>query len=503
MLFTTAALYKKYDMLVPKISNSIRSRLRASLIFLSCIFIVLVRYPSYILQPRVWAEESIYFEIFVSAEKWMTGFDAIIYPAYYVLASRIIGFFASLSSIENIALITTISGTIVLCIPLFIINFTNSKHWDSYSKKIILSIFLVFTCSTGEIWMNSTNVGFIFAISSFLILVDEKYGGIIKQIFYILLILLGALSGPISLLMAPFFFIRLLEKKESHVFAYCIAFFVSGIIQITYFYIATNIGEGIANPNRGLYMDSSFKTQFIYWISPNIIFPLFGYFIATAFRSISIMIENDIQFLLNLELLSSQFGVLLIRFFSLAINYIYIPLLILITFLTYYFFKTSDRFSKIYLISLFFYLSIILTILSLGGHGGYRYSYICSFILMFFLLLRFNSSYGAEKKILRIALTSSIFFGVIEYYPRVISFTPDFAYSYNEKWPLWKEEVAIWRTDENYKVKIWPYLRSDSGIWPERKAVWTVNLSDHENWNKAGNKKFSEELIILMSDNKP
>jgi hypothetical protein len=122
---------------------------------------------------------------------------------------------------------------------------------------------------------------------------------------------------------------------------------------------------------------------------------------------------------------------------------------------------------------------------------------------MFFLLLRFNSSYGAEKKILRIALTSSIFFGVIEYYPRVISFTPDFAYSYNEKWPLWKEEVAIWRTDENYKVKIWPYLRSDSGIWPERKAVWTVNLSDHENWNKAGNKKFSEELIILMSDNKP
>ena len=52
----------------------------------------------------MWAEESLYFETFFSNPNILDGFDALIYPAYYVLISRIVGFLASLVDPENAAM---------------------------------------------------------------------------------------------------------------------------------------------------------------------------------------------------------------------------------------------------------------------------------------------------------------------------------------------------------------------------------------------------------------
>jgi len=104
-------------------SNSPTSFLQSSALIIASIFIIILRYPSFLLQPRMWAEESIYYETFFSNVSVMDGFDAMIYPAYYVLISRIVGLLASLVDPENAALVTTICGLIVLLMPLVIIIF--------------------------------------------------------------------------------------------------------------------------------------------------------------------------------------------------------------------------------------------------------------------------------------------------------------------------------------------------------------------------------------------
>ena len=175
-------------------SGSQVSLLQSFLLLVLSIAIVVIRYPSYLISPRIWAEESIYLETFFSSSNFLDGFDALIYPAYYVLISRISGFLATLVSPENAALVTTVCGLVVLLIPLSIILFGNSTYWATLRQKIILSAFLVFSCSTGEIWMNSTNVGFIMAVATFLILIDENIGNFLKKLIYGLCLSLAILK---------------------------------------------------------------------------------------------------------------------------------------------------------------------------------------------------------------------------------------------------------------------------------------------------------------------
>ena len=197
--------------------------LQSFILFALSVLVIVLRYPSYITSPRIWAEESIYLETFFSSSDLLDGFNALIYPAYYVLISRISGLLASLVQPENAALITTICGTLVLLIPIIIIVFGNSRYWSTLGQKLILTSFLIFSCSTGEIWMNSTNVGFIMAIVTFLILIDEDIKNQYKNFFYGILLSLAILTGPISLLMSPFFLYRFIKYKEYVFLIYCLS----------------------------------------------------------------------------------------------------------------------------------------------------------------------------------------------------------------------------------------------------------------------------------------
>tara|TARA_B110000495_G_C22573964_1_gene345276 strand:+ start:48 stop:404 length:357 start_codon:yes stop_codon:yes gene_type:complete len=101
---------------------------------------------------------------------------------------------------------------------------------------------------------------------------------------------------------------------------------------------------------------------------------------------------------------------------------------------------------------------------------------------------------GLNRSVFSILITSSIIIGVIEYYPRVISFTPDRLFASNEKWPVWSEELRKWEIDSSYKPKIWPYLKEKDGIWPERTAIYSINMNTQESWTNEGKFKFSNEL---------
>lgn len=482
-------------------SNSPVSFLQSSALLIASICIIILRYPSFLFQPRMWAEESIYYETFFSNLSFIDGFDAMIYPAYYVLISRIVGLLASLVDPENAALVTTICGLIVLLIPIVIIIFGKSKYWSGINQKMILSAFLIFSCTTGEMWMNSTNVGFIMAVVTFLILIDENPGNYFKKSFYILLLFLAILTGPISLLMSPFFLYRFVQKKESIYLIYCSLFLMLGLLQISYFFIAQSLETAVANPNRGIFMPSSIIDSFFYWISPNIIFPIFGYFAAVGFRTLAVLGNQNPEQLISMsQSLPYNLGeVVSLVIFLLPVLSIMLGGIVLAIYI--YFFKHSNSDERVYLLILFAYLSILLTALSLGGHGGFKYSYVCTFVLMFFLFQRFsNLSLGIERSAIKTVITLSLLIGVLEYYPRVISFSPDYRSNHELAWPNWQNEVAIWKENPSYKIKIWPHLRDDTNIWPARSVVWTIDLSNDHTWDYAGGYRYSEELAKFFEN---
>ena len=238
-------------------SNKSVSPIKSFMLFVISALIIILRYPTFVINPRIWAEESIYLETFFSSSSFLDGFNALIYPSYYLLISRIAALFASLVQPENAAFVTTICGMIILLIPITIILFGKSRYWSSFNQKLILTSFLIFSCSTGEIWMNSTNVGFIMAVVTFLILIDEETGSILKNFLYGLLLSLAILTGPISLLMSPFFLYRYIQERESIVLIYCFLFFLFGLFQISYFFVSLNLETTVGNLNRGIFVSNS------------------------------------------------------------------------------------------------------------------------------------------------------------------------------------------------------------------------------------------------------
>ena len=149
----------------------------------------------------------------------------------------------------------------------------------------------------------------------------------------------------------------------------------------------------------------------------------------------------------------------------------------------------------------FLYLCIVTNYFSLAGHGGFRYSFVTGFILLFFI---FQKIYLNQKKseftVAKTLLIISISVGVVEYYPRVISYTPETLSSKAASWPLWKEEVLRWKKESNYKPVIWPYLSNNNGLWPDRDRVYRVNLNEPELWKNQGKLRFSSEAKHLLKN---
>ena len=93
----------------------------------------------------------------------------------------------------------------------------------------------------------------------------------------------------------------------------------------------------------------------------------------------------------------------------------------------------------------------------------------------------------------------SLTIGALEYYPRTISYSPNFLFGENASWPVWKDEVGMWKKDSDHLLRVWPYIKKTNGIWPQRNRVFIANLNEPEYWKKTGKKKFSGELEKIFS----
>ena len=469
--------------------------------------LILFRYPAYVTEPRIVGEDSIYFETFFHLESWK-GFDALVYPSYYSLFSRLAGFLSSLVEMESAPTIFTWFGFLILITPILILFFTDCKYWDSLQKKIVLSLFLIFSCSTGEIWLTSTNLSSILPIGTFLILLDDNLVNRTKRIFYGFYIACAVFNGVITLIMAPFFVLRYFQTKQKPFLNYCLILFFLGLVHVLYFWVSTNAG-GVSSPSRFAGGRDLVRT-FIFMVSSNIFFPLVGYFLAIIFRvgfdTVHMGIENSSYIGLIDKNFPGFFGAAIKNTFNLFTNisFVFIGGCLAILIVVFYKeFKRSNQEVRFNFLALFIYLSIVLTLLSLGGLGGWRYSYITGFILLFYLYQRVCFDLEKTKMaFVNFLLIFSITIGIIEYYPRIISFSPSVLFGEDAKWPNWNEEVGLWRKNKEYQPKVWPYLKKTKGIWPERTAIWSVDLNEPIIWKNSGGKTFSGELKKMFSPEK-
>jgi hypothetical protein len=108
----------------------------------------------------------------------------------------------------------------------------------------------------------------------------------------------------------------------------------------------------------------------------------------------------------------------------------------------------TDYLSIILSVIIIYSLSVILSINSSGGHR-YRFAPMC--MLMLFMIAAYSKAALSKVQNIFISIIISIIILC-----QIVDFIPSMHLVYNDNWPSWKEEVRLWRQNNDYHLKIWP-----------------------------------------------
>jgi len=371
-------------------------------LLVSCILIIAFREIDLLSYPRFWAEEGQLFYPFALKHSVADIFSTPLVGYLTLFNSIISASQAKLMSIESAPLLSTYIGFLVQLIPVLIIIFTSHPFWNNAIRKAICSLIIVIIVPP-EMFLNTTNSHFIFGLVTFLIMVvsSAQLSNLKKHAFRILLII-GGLTGPASMFLAPLFIFKAYQDKTKEKRIQTIILSVCSIIQASVIV-------------HTLLYDNNYKR----------LQPFDFHLTLSAFFT-----DN---FSLNMN--RSSFGMLMSVLFL------------------YLFFKNRKSKEHLLFFLSFIIIAIFSTLGSLNMQGAPRYSYIPTCIFMLLMASEFF-----ELKLNQISLQPILAF--VFFVPCLIMSSVCFKYRmqyvYKSDLPKWKDEVMKYRLDTNYKPKIHP-----------------------------------------------
>jgi len=416
LLFSTKG--RKINKSKNSFTLEVTDNLSLRLIFLLwCIVIITFREVNLLMIPRLWAEEGKIFYSFARHHSLVEIFTTT-QVGYLTLFNSIVSTVqAKIFPVEAAAVVATYFGFLVQLIPILIIVFTTHSFWVFPLSRLICLMIIIFT--PPELWLNTTNSHFIFGLITFLILVvHSDQLSLMKKWIFRMLLVLGTLTGPASMLLTPVFFIKSYMDKTKEKFIQTLIITTCSIIQaivIIYSLVYNNQTHRLEHHNFHLTVSNFIIDHF----SLNLI----------------ILNRSGLYFL----------GIIIAIYFI---------------FLTIKNWKSKDFriFSTCFIV-----VAIFSTLGSLNMAGSPRYGFIPTCILMMLIAQEVFSWLNNKKKIRYIIGTvifmSCLTLNTIYYKTRMQEvYTPDY--------PVWRSEVEKWRIDNKYTPR----------IHPKHDDAWFVNL---------------------------
>ena len=406
-------------------------------LFLIIIFFSFYRSPYIFINGRFFAEEGLHF-----AYVWKNGFFNGLFfveeiAGYLNLIANIFASLASLVEIENAPFVNIYGSFLVVLTLPYLILFRDSEIFTNNNKKIIGAILLF--CSppfVPEIWLNTVNLQVYLCLISIIILFMKNLD-INQKFLNHFIVFISGFSGIYTCSLLPLFaFNYFLKKNYYNLLNFLILSFATlfQLYLILYSKIEDNLHSSVLTGNINF-------QGFDLFIYNNVFKPFFGR------QFVHLFWESLVNFF---SLLNHVYVILFIFLFLLSLLLMNIKKIIN--------FLYKDK-TTLYLVYIFFTVSIIIIFGSLGNYFGGRYAVIPGvtlILILFYLQSKIETRY--LKFILIMLITSSIITGIYEFRPptkNVKHLYIKYLDCYN--CPSWKEELIIWKSDENYSLKIWPY----------------------------------------------
>ena len=416
---------------------------------LTLLFSILVfafwRSPYIFLNGRFIGEEATHHFIYALENTFLKNlFYYVDEAGYFNLLPNILLEISTKIPIEFAPLITVYGSFIFIILLPYLCLFRDSQFLDNENKKIIASLVLFLSPPfIPEIWINSLNSQIYLCFISILILFMINLSCTQKILNHILLLLAG-LSGIYTCALLPLFGSKFYVNKTRYNFINLIILLATNLLQSILI---------IYSKSSGKLHTSVLKNDFTFEIVPNFFYniitkPFFG-------RELTHLVWNEIFIIIN-----NSFLIFFISLFIIFFSFFIFKFKMIIIF-----FKKNKVFLNLILI--FIIISVVILVGSLNNQVGGRYAVIPGTLLILCALeILYKTLNSYLKSISFILIFLSITAGIYEFRPNQKNIHEDQYIKFLDciDCPDWKSEVKVWKNDNNYIIKIWPYPKKSLNL---------------------------------------
>lgn len=400
--------------------------------------LIFARSPELFLHPRFWGEEG---TIFFSESLRLGWTELLLAPRFGYL-----NFFANITSLiaarlnllDSAPLFTTLCAFLAQLVPVAVIAFSTSSHFNTINKKVLGILLMMFAGNTSELWLNSINSMSYLSAAVFLILLeDENTLSPMKNVNYGICLALSGLSGVLSCFLTPLFLLKAYKHKSKTVLIQALVLTSCTLIQIFYILKTAMLPElGVHGRMTGLSLGSFFEI----FLNRTIIVSIFGTYCADLFY----------QLLISIKATHNRITGVLSAILSLAVVFIFL--------------RKLEKFKALTLgLSLLLVSALIVNTINGDKNSllhplyGIRYFYLPDLIFLFILFLNVHWPLkdGSRMSKVAVLVLALALLTIPKKFREDLFIDPS--------WPNWKSELQEWRKNPAHPVRIWP-------------TGWTVDL---------------------------
>lgn len=405
-------------------------------LFLAVVLFIVWRQPELLTVPRFWAEEGTNYFAYAHTHSW---WENLLHPqfGYYTLYNAIATSLAAAAPLEYAPAVTTWLALGVQAGVSAAVLWWRLPLLPALWQRAVVAFGIQFLAYS-RIWLTTIGVQYFLCVLSFLILFEEPDPSLPAPPFSRqLLLACTGLTGVLSCFLVPAFLLKWRWERRRNHLRYALILTACLTVQLGVFASALLARDGDVASRLSATAPLRLATRFILY---QFVVPVTGHVVwlnesvgrlDARLTGLLRPLIGDTPVAFDYVVLQQLVGLVLIALFVAAVV------------------RLRRRCDTAVMVTAFAMLTLFSTLFSVNTSGGPRYTYAPSVMLLVFCT---SLAGQAELSPLFRRISLALLLAAV----LLCDFRATMVFAYSPDWPSWQRELAQWRVNPAYQLRIWP-----------------------------------------------
>ncbi|HZV82213.1 MAG TPA: hypothetical protein VFF53_08605, partial [Geobacteraceae bacterium] len=391
--------------------------------------------PELLTAPRFWAEEGTNFFAYAYAHSW---WENLLHPqfGYYTLYNAIATSLAAAAPLEYAPAVTTVlAGAVQVGVAAAVI-WWRLPQLPALWQRVVIAFGIQFLAHP-RIWLTTIGVQYFLCVLSFLILLEEGQSERRPPLSRQFLLAFNGLTGVLSCFLIPAFLLKWHRERSRNHLRYALILAACLLLQTGVFAAALGSNDGGVDSRLRATAPLRLVARFIHF---QFVVPFTGrvIWLNGAVRTVDDQITALLRPIIGNTPETCDYMVLQ-----------QLTGLVIIALLAVAAFAVRRRRDTGVVLTAFIVVATFSTLFSVNSSGGPRYTYAPSVMILVFTAVIARTA-DISVLLRRTAV------GMLIAATLLCDYRPTMVFAYSPDWPKWRQELAQWRANPAYQMRLWP-----------------------------------------------